>query len=57
MLDEDKGRERVQICCNWIEKSEGKDRVAVNWIEKSEGKVRAAVKRKGGGGSRFSFVF
>ena len=37
MLDEDKGRERVQICCNWIEKSERKERAVVNWIEKSEG--------------------
>ena len=27
MLDEDKRRERVQICCNWIEKGEGEERM------------------------------
>ena len=29
MLDEDKGRERVQICCNWIKKAAGEEREAV----------------------------
>ena len=40
MLEEDKGREKVQICCNWIEKAAGEE--------------RAIMKRQGGGGSNHS---
>ncbi|KAK9202026.1 hypothetical protein WN944_017235 [Citrus x changshan-huyou] len=43
-VDEDKGRERVQICCNWIKKGEGKEKTAVKMLQLRECRFAADLR-------------